>query len=149
MKLNYDKRSQCDSKPIATPRKVKKSKEKKSKEKKIKNIKERKKIFAEKLAEFKELYSSELLRNFYEYWTEHGENDKKMRFEKEKSYSIERRLRTWSNRQKSWKPTTNIPTITEQWQGQGKGLNDKYDHELVEGYERATSEELGNADLPF
>jgi hypothetical protein len=37
----------------------------------------------------------EELKNFYEYWTEHGDNDKKMRFEKEKSFGINRRLGTW------------------------------------------------------
>jgi hypothetical protein len=32
---------------------------------------------------------------FFEYWTEHGIKDKKMRFEKEKSFGISRRLDTW------------------------------------------------------
>lgn len=35
------------------------------------------------------------VREFYEYWTEHGDKDKKMRFEKENSFSITRRLGTW------------------------------------------------------
>lgn len=37
------------------------------------------------------------LNKFYSYWTEHGDEDKKMRFEKEKSFSIKRRLTTWFN----------------------------------------------------
>lgn len=36
-------------------------------------------------------------RSFVEYWTEHGENDRKMRFEKETSFDIKRRLLTWKN----------------------------------------------------
>ena len=36
-----------------------------------------------------------MLSDFFEYWTEHGEKDKKMRFEKEKSFGISRRLSTW------------------------------------------------------
>jgi hypothetical protein len=39
-----------------------------------------------------------MLRDFFEYWTEHGEKDKKLRFEKEKTFGIEQRLRTWYNR---------------------------------------------------
>jgi len=35
------------------------------------------------------------MTEFFEYWSEHGDNDKKMRFEKEKSFSVERRLKTW------------------------------------------------------
>lgn len=40
-------------------------------------------------------FGKKTLNDFYGYWTEHGENDKKMRFEKERSYSIPRRLSTW------------------------------------------------------
>jgi len=35
------------------------------------------------------------LDDFVEYWTEHGDKDKKMRFEKEKSFSTSRRVKTW------------------------------------------------------
>lgn len=43
-------------------------------------------------------YSRELLNDFYGYWTEHGDNDKKMRFEKQTSFSVSRRLATWKKR---------------------------------------------------
>lgn len=36
-----------------------------------------------------------VLIEFFEYWAEYGINDKKMRFEKETSFSIMRRLDTW------------------------------------------------------
>jgi hypothetical protein len=39
-----------------------------------------------------------MLNDFYFYWTEHGENDKKLRFEKEKTFGIPQRLRTWFSR---------------------------------------------------
>jgi hypothetical protein len=39
-----------------------------------------------------------MLNDFYFYWTEHGENDKKLRFEKEKTFGISQRLRTWLSR---------------------------------------------------
>ena len=40
---------------------------------------------------------------FFEYWTEHGPKDKKARFEKEKSFSISRRITTWKNNIKTYK----------------------------------------------
>lgn len=41
------------------------------------------------------------LQKFWGYWSEHGENDRLMRCEKEKSFSIKRRLGTWfSNAEK-------------------------------------------------
>ena len=37
-----------------------------------------------------------MLNSFYLYWTEHGDNDKKMRFEKEKTFGLKQRLERWS-----------------------------------------------------
>lgn len=58
-------------------------------------IEQRKTEFKNSLHPFLEIYSKDLLNEFYSYWTEHGEKDKKMRFEKQTSFSIERRLATW------------------------------------------------------
>ena len=44
--------------------------------------------------------------SFFEYWTEHGDNDRLMRFEKEKSFGIGRRLGTWKKNGR--KPNPNI-----------------------------------------
>jgi len=41
------------------------------------------------------LFKDDELKSFCSYWTEHSENDKKMRFEKETSYDLSRRLDTW------------------------------------------------------
>jgi len=35
------------------------------------------------------------VKDFIEYWTEHGAIDRKMRFEKQTSFSVDRRLKTW------------------------------------------------------
>jgi hypothetical protein len=56
------------------------------------NIEERKLKFADALNPFLDEYGRELLNDFYFYWTEHGENDKKLRFEKEKTFGISQRL---------------------------------------------------------
>ena len=47
------------------------------------------------------------LHKFTDYWTEHGINDKKMRFEKEKSFGIPRRLDTWFANAKKFKKPDN------------------------------------------
>ena len=51
------------------------------------NIQERKEDFKKSFPPFFTLYGKPMLSEFFEYWTEHGEKDKKMRFEKEKSFS--------------------------------------------------------------
>ena len=48
-----------------------------------------------------------MLNKFFFYWTEHGENDFKVRYQKEKSFSVERRLSTWNNRQSTFTPKQN------------------------------------------
>jgi hypothetical protein len=61
-------------------------------------IEERKLKFADALKLFLDEYGRDMLNDFYFYWTEHGENDKKLRFEKEKTFGISQRLRTWLSR---------------------------------------------------
>jgi len=68
------------------------------KDKVIDSIEERKSKFYASLSLFVDEYPKKLLREFYDYWTEHGDKDKKLRFEKEKTFGIEQRLRTWYNR---------------------------------------------------
>jgi hypothetical protein len=62
------------------------------------NIEERKSKFYGSISLFIDKHPKKMLREFYDYWSEHGEKDKKMRFEKEKTFGIEQRLRTWYNR---------------------------------------------------
>ena len=68
-----------------------------------KDIDSRKQDFKKSLFPFLEIYDKELLKEFFEYWTEHGEKDRKFRKEKEKSFNIGLRLKTWFNRQEKWK----------------------------------------------
>ena len=42
--------------------------------------------------------SQDILYEFWDYWLEKWENDKKYRFEKEKVFDIRRRLTTWINK---------------------------------------------------
>lgn len=68
-----------------------------------KTIEERKAEFKNSLHPFLESYSKDLLNDFYSYWTEHGSNDKKMRFEKEKSFGISRRLLNWKKNEEKFR----------------------------------------------
>ena len=60
------------------------------------NIEARKLTFKESLFDYVGDYKKETVKAFFEYWSEHGDKDKKMRFEKEKSFGVKRRLSTWA-----------------------------------------------------
>lgn len=86
-----------------------------------KDMEERKREFYNSLTPFLETYSKELIREFYNYWSEHGEKDKKFRKEKESSFSVERRLNTWklneskfSKEKSSGKKESRIDNLMEQ-----------------------------------
>ena len=51
--------------------------------------------FRDELLLYDKDYSSELLREFFEYWSEPDRSGKKMRRELEKTWDTSRRLRTW------------------------------------------------------
>lgn len=91
----------------------------KEKEKEEYTIEERKSRFADTLKPFLELYGKEMLNDFYQYWTEHSPNAKKMRFEKETAWGIERRLITWhKNTLAKQKPVLNAAYgLTNDWDG--------------------------------
>lgn len=63
------------------------------------SLEDRKKsFFNELLTSYKHKYPKKMLQDFFDYWTEHGEKDTKMRFEKEKVFGLSRRLATWKSR---------------------------------------------------
>ena len=64
-----------------------------------KNIVIRKQEFASSLEPYLQTYGKKMLNDFYLYWTEHGDNDRKMKFEKEKTFGLENRLARWSKNQ--------------------------------------------------
>ena len=65
-------------------------------------IEERKINFAHSLKPFLNIYGKDMLNAFYHHWTEHGENDKKMRFEKERTFGISQRLVTWKRNKRKF-----------------------------------------------
>jgi phosphoribosyl-ATP pyrophosphohydrolase len=86
------------------------------------NIEERKQEFAQDMVNFSGMYKREMMVDFYEYWTEHGKNDKKMRFEKQASFDLGRRLKTWERNQKPEQDEHHDPLV----EYVKKQLGDKY-----------------------
>jgi hypothetical protein len=64
-----------------------------------KNIKEREQEFKERVFKFTQ-YPQSMLIAFFNYWSQYGINDKKMLFEKQKVFQIEKRLITWKSKEK-------------------------------------------------
>lgn len=63
-------------------------------------IEQRASEFMDKVAKHLNGYSKEMLRDFYDYWTEKNEGGRKMRFEMQKVFDIGRRLKTWDSNEK-------------------------------------------------
>ena len=73
--------------------------EDKIKEDKINSLQTRSQIFKDSLLDFKNKYQVNMLKEFYNYWTEPNQSKSKMRFELEKTWSLDRRLETWAKRE--------------------------------------------------
>jgi hypothetical protein len=94
---------ECDSKVKES--KVKESKVKEENDSGGKNARERapspknfdlrKEIFMNECAVFVEKYGKEMVRDFFDYWTEPDKSHSKMRFEMEKTWDLGRRLSAW------------------------------------------------------
>jgi hypothetical protein len=97
--------------------KIKKEQPKEKIAQKRKGIEERAIEFKQQLMEvYKEepdALPSEEWKKFLEYWTEHGQSDKKMRFEKQTSFNIKRRLTTWKNNIKTTHKKENHGKLNE------------------------------------
>ena len=68
----------------------------------IHKIEARSQIFKDSLLIYKDKYQVNMLKEFYNYWTEPNQSKSKMRFELEKTWSLDRRLETWAKRENSF-----------------------------------------------
>jgi len=75
-----------------------------------KSIEERQNDFVQLMKPLTKDYSRRMLNEFFSHWTERSPTHKKMRFEKEKSFDISKRLITWSKRDKKWNDGTTSKT---------------------------------------
>lgn len=83
----------------------------------------RKEKFKEKVMNFNE-YSSQMLNDFYDYWTEINEGGHKFRFELQKVFEISKRLATWKkNESKFGTKIVSGKKFEYQKQTEGKKFN--------------------------
>jgi hypothetical protein len=71
------------------------------------SIDSRKLKFAVTLKPFVDEFGRDTLKEFYDYWTEPNKSNTKFRQELEKTWSLERRLQTWTKNESNFKPNKN------------------------------------------
>ena len=76
----------------------------------IDNIESRKLKFANTLIPFVEIYGRDMIKNFYEYWTEPNKSNTKFKQELLKTWSLERRLTTWAKNDNNFNKQKNGTT---------------------------------------
>ena len=70
----------------------------------------RRQAFINELAKYKGVYPDETLRAFFYYWSECNKSFTKMRFEMQKTFQIDLRLKTWYNNDLKRQNRYRIPT---------------------------------------
>lgn len=100
------KQTESENKPTALIplSETKGIREDKIKEDKIKvnNIEERKLKFADTLKPFVSIYGKDLIRDFYNYWTEPNASNTKYKKELQKTWDTKRRLENWAKNDKTF-----------------------------------------------
>ena len=65
------------------------------------NIEKREREFKESLFPYVEKYGKDMIRKFFDYWTEPNKSKTKMRFEMQNTWDTGRRLITWASREQN------------------------------------------------
>lgn len=65
-------------------------------------LEKRTKEFYDSLVPFVQFYGKELIREFFDYWSEPNKSKTKMRMELERTWCVERRLATWAKRESEY-----------------------------------------------
>lgn len=86
-------------------------------------IEERQREFIEKLRPYIDQYGRKMLNEFFMYWTEHNEGGKKMRYEMQKVFNLQRRLITWYKKSLEYGKLTR-KNRTEDWDRITKDIHD-------------------------
>lgn len=77
-------------------------------------LKKRADKFYNTLVPYVETYGREMIRQFYDYWTEPNKSKTRMRYELERTWDTKRRLNTWASRENINRRRTNYDTNPEQ-----------------------------------
>lgn len=79
------------------------------------DIESRKKEFRKLLTPYEEKYGESFIEDFFGHWSQHGIRDKKMKFEKQDSFGISRRLATWKRNEEKFNPNSQNNTEVDPW----------------------------------
>ena len=86
---------------IAKQNEAKERKEKENRRKKKEEIVgDPQRVFYESLVNYVSTYGADMVRSFYDYWSEYDIKKIKMRWQMEKTWEVQKRLATWSRRDK-------------------------------------------------
>ena len=89
--ITPEKEKEVESSPIVKPTRVNKEQEMKLREREFYNV----------LVPFVNTYGREMIREFFDYWSEPNKSHSKMRFEQERTWDLSRRLQTWEKRSRN------------------------------------------------
>ena len=106
---NYQDTQECSNQQKTTkePTAEPPIKPKKTKEEIMADTEKRRKEFYKSLIPYVQTYGKEMVREFYDYWSEGNKSGSKMRYEQEPTWDLARRLARWSNNEKSYKGKSN------------------------------------------
>ena len=77
-------------------------------------LKKRAEVLYNTLVPYVSMYGKDMIRQFYDYWTEPNKSRTKMRYELERTWDTKRRLNTWASRENINRRRTNYDTNSEQ-----------------------------------
>nr|CAJ1853370.1 replication initiation protein [uncultured phage] len=84
----------------------------------------RRDVFYQSLIPYVERYGKEMIRAFFDYWSELNKSETKMKFETNQTWEVAKRLATWANREKFNGKSSNSISITGTYTG-GRVAQDK------------------------
>ena len=80
------------------------------------NVENRKRVFYNSLVPYVEQYGAEMVREFFDYWSELNRSKTKMRFEKQPTWEVGKRLATWSRHDNEFgKRTEKTTNVNDLW----------------------------------
>lgn len=77
-------------------------------------LEKRAEVLYNTLVPYVSMYGKDMIRQFYDYWTEPNKSRTKMRYELERTWDTKRRLKTWASRENINRRRTNYDTNSEQ-----------------------------------
>lgn len=102
----------------------------------------RREDFGKSLIPFMEKYPKEMIRAFFDYWSELNKSETKMRFEKQPTWEVSKRLATWANKE-NFNGNKKNTSITKSGFNSGKEPGDQPNSETTGFKELINSVRIG------